>query len=215
MSLPAILVNYNFTPKWLSDYEDIFPITILDKSDDGVERDLEQYGEVIKCANIGQVDYSKISYLVDNYDNLPNTFLWAKTNIYKFISKPEFELVKHNQFFTPLLTQFHVTYTDGAGWVNYYEDGWYWERNNDWYVNQFQPGYFRRFKDFARAFDLPSPPYIPFAPGGNYILTKEKVHKYPKSYYEKMRNLLPYCREPVEAQMCERSYGLMWEDRRA
>ena len=159
---------------------------------------------------MGQVDYDKLNYLIGNYDNLPDVFLWGKTNLFKSITPKEFDKVKNNTIFTPLLTQNHQTYADNNGQVCYYSAGMYYERNNSWYLNQLASKYFMDYAEFAQEFQLPSPSYLPFAPGGNYILTKERVHKYGVDYYKKMASILPYAREPGEAQMCERSYFNMW-----
>lgn len=204
-----ILVNYNFTPdkEWIGkDY------LIYDRSDDGIDhlKDFDP-AKVIKTANVGQVDFDKLAYLIDNYQNLPEVFLWGKTNLFKYLSPEEFDLVKDNQCFTPLLTQNHKTYSDELGPVCYYQDGMYYEHNNSWYVNQFQSRYCRNYGEFAYILGLPNPPYLPFAPGGNYILTKETVHKYSREFYDQMRNMLNYCQEPSEAQMCERSYYNIWK----
>ena len=203
------LVNYNFTPdkEWIGD-----DYLIYDRSDDGVDHlvDFDQ-SKVIKTPNIGNVDYDKINYLIDNYYNLPDVFLWGKTNLFKYISKEEYSEVKNNSVFTPLLTKNHKTYKDQNGWVCYYSEGIYWERNNSWYVEQFPTKYFHNYAEFAHAFQLPNPLYIPFAPGGNYILTRNDVHKYSIDSYKKLAGILPYCREPGEAQMCERSYYTLFK----
>lgn len=206
--MKKVLINYNFTPdkEWIgNDY------IIYNRSDDGVDhlKDFDQT-KIIKTENVGQVDYDKLSYLIDNYDNLPEIFLWGKTNLFKYITKPEYEQVKDNSIFTPLLTKEHKTYGDNNGIVNYYSASIYWERNDNWFFNMFPAKYVSSFNEWASTFNLTTPPYIPFAPGGNYILTKERVHKYSIDYYIKMRDTLPYCREPVEAQCAERSYYLMW-----
>jgi hypothetical protein len=205
--MKKILVNYNFTPEkdWIGD-----DYLIYDRSDSKEWlKDFDQT-KIIYEENIGQVDYPKLKYLIDNYDNLPEVFLWGKTNLFKYISKEEYDKVKDNTVFTPLLTQHHKTYTDRLGWVCYYQHGMYYERNNSWYFGSFPSKYVNSFKEWADNLHIPSPGYIPFAPGGNYILTRETVHKYAKDFYIKMAEALPYCQEPVEAQCAERSYYLMW-----
>jgi hypothetical protein len=207
--MKAFLVNYNFTPDWILKSDlDYF---IVDHSDDGIDHLAEfDQSKIRKEDNMGQVDYPKLNYLIDNYDNLPEVFLWGKTNLFKSITPEEYDKVKDNQFFTPLLTQNHPTYSDANGVVCYYSGGMYHERNNSWYLNMIPSKYFMSYGEFAHEFQLPNPPYLPFAPGGNYILTKEKVYKYSLDYYKKMASFLPYAREPGEAQMCERSYYAMW-----
>lgn len=202
--MKKILVNYNFTPDWLDD-----DYLVYDRSDSKEYlKDFDQ-SKIRYTDNIGNVDYDKLSYLVDNYDTLPDVFLWGKTNLFKFITQEEFEKVKDATTFTPLLTQHHKTYSDEKGIVCFYKDGMYHERNDSWYLSQ-HVSKFASFDDFVKAFNIPNPEYIPFPPGGNYILTKETVHKYPKSSYEKLRDILPYTRLPGEAHLAERCYYLLW-----
>lgn len=207
-----VLVNYCFDPSWVVRYTDDY--LIFDRSDDGKDwcKDLPK-DKVIKTQNIGNVDYSKLLYLIDNYDNLPDTFLWIKSNLFKYITPEEFDKVKDNKHFTPLLTQGHLCYTDEQGWVNYYENEMYHERNNSWYLNtEHRPKYVESFNEWAKIHGLPQNlHYIPFAPGGNYILTREKVHKYSRDYYENMASMLDWAQLPGESQCCERSYYLMWK----
>jgi len=207
----ACLVNYNFSPEWLREYPEIQPV-IYDRSDDGVERNLTQYGPVYKTENFGDVDADKLGYLISNYDTLPEYFLWSKTNIFKFISKDEFDAVKDNTTFTPLLTKDHKTYSDRIGVVCFYRDGLYHERADSWFFHAGLDdcGFFRSWSDWADTFFLPKEAYIPFAPGGSYILTRERVHRYSRDFYKDMRDTLMYAKHPVEAHCAERSYYLLW-----
>jgi len=207
--MKAFLVNYNFTPTWLLDSG--LDYTIVDHSDS--KEYLKDFPQerITYEDNMGQVDFPKLNYLINNYDNLPEVFLWGKTNLFKYITPEEYEKVKDNQFFTPLLTMNHVCYSDRNGMVCYYSAGMYCERNDSWYLNQLSSKYFMSYGEFAHEFQLPNPNYIPFAPGGNYILTKERVYKYGVDYYKKMASILPYAREPGEAQMTERSYYQLWK----
>lgn len=201
-----VLVNYNFIPEWLK-YKDYL---IYDRSDSkNFLKDFDQ-SKIVYTENIGQVDFDKLSYLIENYDSLPDVFLWGKTNLFKYISEVEYEKVANNKVFTPLLTQHHKTYSDEKGEVCYYEDGMYYERNPLLYFSNSK--HFIDYPEFAKEFSLPNPPYIPFNPGGNFILTKAVVHKHPKELYTRMRDLLPYTKEPLEAHFCERCYYTLWKD---
>lgn len=155
--------------------------------------------------NIGNADFDKITYIVDNYDNLPEYFMLIKSNLFKYITPEEFEKVKDNKTFTPLLTQNHMT--DGK--INFYKDNIYWETNNSWYVPQF-PSRYRTYNEWAAELGLPQPEYLPFAPGGNYIVTREAIHKWPKSFYARLLEMLGYTQLPAEAQFLERTYYTLW-----
>jgi hypothetical protein len=201
-----ILVNYNHTPSWMEDDDYL----IYDRSDDDSYLAGFPKEKIIKTKNIGNADYDKLSYLIENYESLPDVFLWSKSNLFKFISPEEFDKVKNNRDFTPLLTQSHKTYEDRLGPVCFYKDGIYYERNDSWYLGEVAPRYVHSWSEWADHFQLPKLGYIPFAPGGSYILTRERVHRYSRDVYQQMKDMLEYNQLPGEAQLCERSYYLLW-----
>lgn len=208
--MKAFLVNYNYTPTWLLDSG--LDYLMSDRSDSREYlKDFPQE-RIVYEENLGQVDYPKLNYLVDNYDNLPEVFLWGKTNLFKYINREEYNKVKDNTEFTPLLTQNHKTYSDNNGVVCFYSGGMYYERNPMIYtLPPFSAKYFNSYPEWARALGFPDPYYLPFAPGGNYILTRERVHRYSRDLYAKMASFLPYSREPLEAHLCERTYYHLWK----
>lgn len=208
--MKAILVNYNTDPIWLKDYPEL-EVILYDRSDDGIERNLTQYGQVIKTPNIGDVDYDKLGYLIEHYDNLPDVFLWGKSNLFKFVDEVDFKKALQANVFAPLLKFDHRTYSDRFGVVCKYEGPIYKERADNWFFNATVPKYFKTWQEWCLHFGLPQQPFIPFAPGGNYILTREKVHKYSRDLYGEMRDILPHAIRPAEAQAAERSYYLLWK----
>lgn len=199
--MKAILTHYQGDWTWVKDFTDDYLI---------YNRSQEEIPNSIPRENVGDADYDRLTYLIDNYHDLPDTFLLSKSNLFKYITPEEFELVKNNTGYTPLLTQHHTTYADARGAVCYYQDGMYHERNDSWYLGSHAARYFNSYGEFARALRLPSPPYLAFAPGGNYILTKERVHRYARDFYEELRSLLPYCQRPGEAHLIERTYHSLW-----
>lgn len=207
--MKKILVNYNFKPDPEFLGEDYL---VYDRSDSREWTEHLDPNRVIYTENVGNADYAKLCYLADNYDDLPDVFLWGKTNLFKYVTEEEYDLVKDNVTFTPLLTQNHRTYSDALGTVCYYAGGMYHERNDSWYFSQFSSKYVSDFHEWARAMMLPDPSYLPFAPGGNYILTRDTVHKFSPDYYRKMADALPYQQLPAEAQCAERSYYMMWSN---
>ncbi len=197
-----ILTHFSGDWSWVKDETDQF--FIYNRTD-------EEIPNSIKRENFGDADYDRLSYLIDYYYDLPDVFVLAKSNLFKYISKEEFDEVKNNQVFTPLLTKNHKTYSDERGTVNFYQDGMYHERNDSWYLQSVPAMSFNNWAEWAHEFFLPNPAYIPFAPGGNYILTREIVHKHPREYYERMRSFLPYSSRPGEAMLVERSLYLLWK----
>ena len=210
--IPAILVNYGYDPTWLKDYPDL-EVVLYDRSDDGVERNLTQYGKVYRTKNEGDVDYDKLGYLIENYDTLPDVFVWGKSNLFKYVSEPYFKEALEKKEFTPLLKFDHRTYKDKFGVVCRYAGPIYEERADSWFFNNpdLANKNFKSWDEWATHFRLPKTHFIPFAPGGNYLLTRERVHRYSRDFYEEMRQTLPYAMHPAEAHACERSYYLLWK----
>lgn len=210
--IPAILVNYGYDPTWLKDYPEL-EVTIYDRSDDGVERNLTQYGAVYKTQNLGDVDADKLGYLIEHYDNLPDVFLWGKTNIFKYVDKELFDEALKKKEFTPLLKLDHRIYDDQYGPVNRYTGNIYEERADSWFFNNpdLARKHFFNWDEWTTYFRLPKTQFTPFAPGGNYLLTRERVQRLSRDFYEEMRATLPYAMHPAEAHAAERSYYLLWK----
>lgn len=159
--------------------------------------------------NIGTDIADKLHYIITNYNNLPAVQVYTKANLFKYITQPEFDRVKNNPFFTPLLTMNHRTYSDDSGQVIcYYKDGIYWEINNLWYLNshpcKFDP------KDLQALMGIDKLEYVPFAPGSNYILTAEDIRRHPIEFYQKLYNYLTWAVYPGEAQVVERGLYTIW-----
>jgi hypothetical protein len=215
--MKAILVNYNYDPTWLKEYKDL-EVTLYDRSDwafggsGGGSIDLTQYGQAFLTQNVGDVDYDKLGYLIEHYDNLPEVFLWGKSNIFKYVDKDFLDNALEKGEFKPLLKLDHRTYSDHLGVVCKYQGGIYEERADSWFFNnQDLANRCPNWETWAHKFHLPQTQFIPFAPGGNYILTRERVHRYGRDFYREMRDTLPYAMHPAEAHACERSYYLMWK----
>lgn len=207
--MQAILVNYNYDPTWLKDSD--LEVTMYDRSDDKIERDLTEYGKVIKTPNLGDVDADKLGHLIEHYDNLPEVFLWAKTNIFKYVEPEYLKKALATNTFAPLLKFDHHTYSDQYGVVNRYAGPIYEERADDWLANNQDLAHKGiNWSSWCDHFGLPKTQFIPFAPGGNYILTRDRVHKYSRDLYQEMRDTMMYAQHPVEAHYAERSYYLLW-----
>lgn len=205
-----VAVNYNYDPSWVLDYTDDY--LIYDRSEIPVSYNGVDPDRTIITENLGHVDYDKLTYLIDYYDELPEIFYWGKVNLWKSVSKEELEAALKMNRFEPLVGKHHKTYEDKFSRVCFYDDhGMYNERNDSWYVSQLDTRYFYSYHDFAKRFGLPDPEYLAFAPGGNYILTKERVWRYPPGFYEMLRDLLPYSSNPSEAHMLERTYYNLWK----
>lgn len=194
-----ILSRYNHHCSWVLDYANPEDITIYDRSEKPIE------GSIV-APNIGSDWYDKLTWIIDNYNDLPDVALLTKANMFDYITPREFERIRFNDTFTPILTQNHKTYSDEQGEVCFYKDGLYYERNDGWYLSS-HPA---RSTELFFLLGMNGKDYIPFAPGSNYIIPRENILKYSKKFYEKLRAYLEWTIYPGEAQILERGAYCLW-----
>ena len=192
-----VVSRYNHDIDWLRDYTN--DVVLYDRSPIPAPNSR-------KMANVGSDIYDKFSFIIDNYGSLPEVAVYTKANLFKYITKEEFDQIKDNKVFTPLLTQHHKTYSDDKGIVCYYKDEMYYERNDKWFLTA-HPARSLELYDILGIADME---YIPFAPGSNYILPKENILNHSKEFYEKLRSYLEYTIYPGEAQIMERGLYTLW-----
>ncbi len=197
-----IVSRYNHNIDWIKDYTD--DVVLYDRSDKEPLVD-----GAIQVLNIGSDIYDKFTYIIDNYDNLPDVAVYTKANLWKYITKEEFDEVKDNTVYTPLLTKHHKVYANDEGPVCFYDNnGMFNEINNFWYLYP-HPAKFA--PKWIEQFGLDKKLYLTFAPGSNYILPKENILKHPKSLYEELRSYLDWDVYPGDAQICERCLHFLWQ----
>lgn len=217
-----VLSNYNFDPSWVKEYTDDY--IIYDRSEKSDWTNDIHYGKLTFVENKGSDIYDKLSWIVDNYDNLPDVVLLAKSNLFKYITKEEFDLVKDNTTFTPLLTQYHKEVLCDEGMpepgtpFSFYRDGMYYELNYPAYLLAHKTKdpywcYSDTFPHFPllRIVGINNMKYVPFAPGSNYIVTKENILKHPRDFYLELRSWLDWDRYPGEAMVIERGLYTIWK----
>jgi len=198
--------NYNADISWVLDYTDDYLIYDRSDTDEWIKNFDPQ--KIIKVPNIGWDLYDKFTFIIDHYENLPETMILTKGNIFKYITQKEFDEVCNNRSFTPLFTNHHQTKLPVAF---YSPDGMYNEINTSWYLNIFPATYFKTFNDFIWRYVKKLPKYVKFGPGSNYLVTKIDVLQYPKSFYQKLRSYIDYSAHPGEAQIIERILYYLWK----
>lgn len=197
-----IISRYNHDLDWLRDYTE--DAVIYDRSDNYTGYWFGGTNIITKTVpNLGSDIYDKFSFIIENYNNLPEVAVYTKANLFKYITKQEFDNIKDNKVFTPLLTQNHQT-REG---VCYYKDRMYYEINNYWYLIAHPARYAKEIKEF---FHMEDRAYNCFAPGSNYILTRENIHKTPLETYYKLRSYLDWTVYPGDAQLLERNLYYLW-----
>lgn len=191
-----VISRYNNDLDWVKKYTSDY--VVYDRSDDPLDY-------AIKVPNIGSDIYDKFTFIIDNYDNLPDIAVYTKGNLFKYITPEEFEAKLKEGGFQPLLTQNHKTELP----ISYYDGGMYHEINNRWYLNHCP-----HTKDIDKLMNLLGIRdlfHIPFAPGANYIVPKENILQHPKGLYEELRDFVKDDVYPGEAQVIERGLYTLWK----
>ena len=192
-----IFSNYNFTPDWIKEYDDYF---IYDRSDSkDYLKDFPQ-DKIRYVENIGSDIFDKLTWIIENYNKLPETVLLSKSNLFKYITREEFDLVKDNKTFTPLMTQYHKTYLP----ICYYQNGLYYELNNYFYLQSHSCKSQESMIELLQLLNNMTT-YHGFAPGSNYILPRENILQHTKVFYMKLRSFLDWSIYPGESQIIERN----------
>lgn len=192
-----VISNYNndlsWIPKYTSDYVIYNQGEPIDNS------------KSIQVPHAGSDIADKFSFIIQNYENLPDVVTMVKGNFLgRFIRQDEFDLIKNNKTFTPIVTQQHNTYLP----ICWYEDGMYCEKNDYWYLQGELSGYSKEIIDF---FSMANRRYNMFAPGSNYILPKANILKHSKEIYQKLKSLIDWAEYPKEAQLMERNLYYLWK----
>lgn len=193
-----VVSAYNNDLAWLRDYTDEYVIYNQGEPIDDPR--------AVQRPHRGADLMDKFSYIVDNYDNLPDVVCFVKGNLFKYISKEEFDTVCRNKSFTPLLTQNHKTYLPTC----YYEDGMYYEINDYAYLHPHPCKSNETFEELKVLLGFSGKKYLGFAPGGNYIVPKENITQHSKEFYQKLISYLAYTAYSGEAQMLERGLWYIW-----
>jgi hypothetical protein len=207
MSNFLCISNYNNNIDWVKDYKN--PYVIYDRSDIEVNLSGLNY---IKSPNVGYNIYDIMTFIIDNYENLPDYTTFIKGNIFpRHVSKETFEKLMNSKFFTTIFD--YKLHNPQMPISMFSSEGNYSEINNNWYMLTWHPRkYFNSYNEYLNfIFDNPVlPQYITFAPGGNYVVPKENILKYPIEFYKNIRKFVSYEQLPIESHIVERSLYTIW-----
>ncbi len=145
-------------------------------------------------------------YICDNYENLPDTIVFCKDNVFTRHIKEETVIrLLRNNIFNSLED---INYFENNSIINIIvSDHGYFEINNSWYKNYFPRKYFSDFNKFYNfIFKSHSyPQYIKFSPGANYIVPKENILLRSKNFYANLIKFLDHSKLSYESHFLERS----------
>ena len=205
-----VVSNYNNDIDWIKLCGNEY--VIYDRSDDGKKRDDEN---IIKSKNVGYNLADYFTYIVDNYDSLPEYITFCKGNIFpRHMMKSRFEQLMNNKCFTPLFEPSYA-HKPEMPMCMFACDGAWSEINNG--ISLPEPTkhptkYISSYNELLKfCFINPVlPNYITFAAGGNYVVPKNNILKYSKLFYQNLRFIISHHQLAGEAHLVERALYTIW-----
>lgn len=166
----------------------------------------------VKLPNVGYNIHSYLTYIIDNYKNLPDVVVFCKNNVFdRHVSFDVFESCISRNVFTPI--------EDSSSWNSLgfpvsviSSDGGFLELNNNWFSRKFSCKHFNSFNDFFKFIfktDL-VPSYLRFAPGANYVVPRDNILLRSKNFYTNLRSFIEHSQYSVESHYVERSLFAIW-----
>ena len=205
-----VVTDFGFLPmdlktSWVEEYTDNYLIY------DRLHR-FEENEKVKHQTNVGANIYDIFDFIVNNYDNLPDTTIFCKGNVIprhcgfdKFkdiINNTEFttieNYIREAPRYSPNIYAF-VDETDGYNEKPIEVDATVARIHLCKYVFSYRNMLNEIFENASVG------EYIRFAPGGNHIIPKSDILKYNKHFYETMREYVSWHVQPGEAYILERA----------
>jgi hypothetical protein len=218
--------NYNNDLDWVKDFSN--PHIIYDKTWNGgyYRNDSdEQFGpskakekwpdyNIVNGDPNGYNISDYMTFIVDNYDNLPDVTVFCKGNTFpRHVTREKFESLVNLKCFAPI-EEWRVHNSPSMPIAMFSCDGGWMEINNSWYLNhpQHPTKYFSNYNHFLSfCFEDPVlPKYTRFPPGGNFIVPKQYILKYDKIFYQNLKTIVSHSRVPGEGQLVERALFTIW-----
>jgi len=201
-----VISNYNVDPENLIKYANGY--IVYDQSDDPlvIEKNrAKRDPKIVSYPNTGHNHIVFFKYILDNYDNLPKRVAFLKGNIIgRHLTQEFWDDNYDNSFYTFLWND--REFRDKPGIAYSLGSGQLIERNNNWFVTKSAHRYFIEVNQLISFFYESSlfPEYNLFAPGGCYIVERERILRNPKAFYLGLIRIMDYSFFPSEVWMVER-----------
>ena len=179
---------------------------VYNKSDNDLPKEIKN----IKVKNVGYNLFSYLEFIIQNYEDLPDSIIFCKNNIFdRHINKNLFaNLIKRN-IFTSLQEK---TYLNNSFVSLRISDQGFSEINTSWYKYNYDRLFFADYNDFYRYIfnSAEIPIFLKFSPGGNYLLKKENILLRSKSFYQNLKLFISHSQYSCESHFLERSLETIW-----
>ena len=164
----------------------------------------------IRVKNVGYNIYSYLKFIIDNYNDLPDTVVFCKDNIFP-------RHIKINNFLNLIKKSTFTCLEDNNPKRNFpisiqFSDNSFNEINSSWYKFEYSRKYFANYDDFYKYIfknDF-SPIFLRYAPGANYIVPKNNILSREKSFYKNLLKFVSHSQYSCESHFTERSLYIIW-----
>lgn len=163
----------------------------------------------INVKNVGVNMYDINHFLYHYYHKLPERIIFLKSN--SFSRKPKHSDMKNvikicnNGIKNSTLEILHPVKLP----ISYYENNdRFIELNNNWYSKTLiKRKFFHEFDDYMNFFfkNYTHWKYLKFPPGGNFIISRESIQKFPRYLYKQFYKICSHDSWPLEMFFLERS----------
>lgn len=161
--------------------------------------------------HVGHDLKNNLDWVYENYENLPPVVAFLKGNtVPRHVSSvTALKNLLDRRILTPLWQESEKT-SHNSFRASQLGPNLLLEENSSWYLQG--PRVFARYEDLLRfVFDDPViPRFVPFAPGGNYLVPAENLKNAPKEVYAFLSHISSYKFFPPEAWAVERLLWTLW-----
>ena len=179
---------------------------IYNKSNKKLNKELNS----IKIKNVGYNIHSYLNFIIDNYENLPNTIVFCKDNIFRrHLKINTFSSLLRRNIFT-CLEENNIRRTFPIS-IDF-SDNSFNEINTSWYKFKYSRKYFADYNIFYQYIfkDVRKPLFLRFSPGANYIVPKNHILLRTKNFYKNLLEFISHSQYSCESHYVERSLYLVW-----
>lgn len=206
-----VVSNYYNDLSWVPEYTDNY--LVYDQSDVPIYPPKIDRSKVIKSEHLGHNIRDYCTFIIDHYEDLPARIIFTNGNVFpRHVPREYFDKVVNNNYYTPFM--YVKKHRELWPTAFFSSGGIFCERNTSWYLRYHPTKYFHSYDDFLRFCfeDAVIPRYIEFAPGANYIVTKEQILKYPRIFYKNLQTFVSHCPTaiPGESHIIERALHTLW-----
>ena len=189
-----VISNFNLDPSYLFRYSKDYLVYDQSNKPDILAK-LKNYNDpkIVFSKHVGHNVIDHLTFIVDNYENLPKTTAFIKGNIVgKYLNQQDWESLISRNSYTFLYNNRNLGSKELV--QRRIHSGAVLEENTDWYIWNSPHKYFLHYNDMLNFLfeDAINSNFVLFSPGGGYIVEKERILRYPKSFYQGLIKILDY-----------------------